>query len=473
MLTMLLTTGVRADVSVVLDASVSMCGYWQNEAEQQSGRTAYTALLDALTTTLFSHQNSRVFEHAMESRTDAAARTGRGSLREYLRVDKCPFKGRYTDLSRVLNDERIMSAETVLLITDAILTDNERRSLANSYSRWISDFQKPRRSVADAASGVIGIRSDFNGRYYRETEAGTTAQGSFDLVRFSRPFYVFWWSKGPSHTSVVSKLWEAAQATTSVRGGPPFMRVFSPVQGDEKALGVKLSKVEMVREKEIVRDNLKVLRLASGSRPGGPADNCVKTAAGEGAGTVDITFSPSPSCSNVSGRFELRLGIPSGPGASFTFAPQWSRAESEMTAIREDSKGPPADRRASELAEPLFWRAGSGYYLALPMENREAHYEIDAKFVADSRDVSRAVEGWTARSDLCPGPDLVRVGGRFSCECEQGGRGRDDSGPCTRGDLTRTLNLEELLSGVQKILGASIAEYAGAKIRINIHASRP
>jgi len=230
---LVLTTGffqpTSADtVAIVLDDSVSMCGYFARDKV-----TAYESLLMSLQDAILSTEDSislnRLDKHVALSATrtgvsgDLERLAGTSSLPDASEQD-CAFHAKTSRLGNVFSYN---NAGLALLVTDFIFDDGPKNGSSSSKVAFVDDFvnwsqgkttntskNKHKKTgeptnetsssalaVSQYSAGIIALRSAFDGKYFLQ-ESGNT-KTSIPIKIDSRPVYLFW----RAESSDLAKRW--------------------------------------------------------------------------------------------------------------------------------------------------------------------------------------------------------------------------------------------------------------------------
>jgi hypothetical protein len=232
-----------ADVTVVLDDSSGMCGYWVDKNSE------YHNVLARLQNTLVGNNVS--FKVRMLSELSNVAKpkatiqqssvgennsnAGLNSLGN-IRVgsQRCPFRASTSPLN---NFHRVSGKKLTILISDMIFDLGQNSSgnsagvghneFINGMGDWNANIQKNgKEAFFNSSTGLMGFQSQFQGRYFGQRQ-GTVVDFAASI---KRPFYIFWKSSDNRFSGKLLKdILAASNSAESTQAAFSFTPSIGPV----------------------------------------------------------------------------------------------------------------------------------------------------------------------------------------------------------------------------------------------------
>jgi len=197
----------RPSVAIVYDGSFSMCGYApRNAPDPDLPNNRFISLAKAFKHAATQLQSS-LNVYALQPKIDIPKLIGGASL-AYTGIDalqriegstqsKRPCiegvvgPGAESWLDRVFDTPRFRDAAVVFFVTDGLFSRESRAKFSQRQTDWLVAGS----GMRGKASGVLALRTVFNGTYYYEGGAKHRMEKKeIELVTRDRPLYVFWWT---------------------------------------------------------------------------------------------------------------------------------------------------------------------------------------------------------------------------------------------------------------------------------------
>jgi hypothetical protein len=198
-------------LAVVFDASESACGYFSPTDPDKVFLALINAslgMIDPVTgnNVYLLQQNSEKQRPAKEIVVAPEDLRRTAELKyegEPRRGGGCsPFNGYYSRLDAVLAPESpVYFADTIVLVTDAELTEKERAALQGAYSDWANQvYSGGQTPYAGFAFGQLR----YSGRYFPTGQH--EQKGGYEVNPHNRPLFIFWFARSATHLKEVQTL---------------------------------------------------------------------------------------------------------------------------------------------------------------------------------------------------------------------------------------------------------------------------
>lgn len=228
-------------VSIVFDASVSMCGYLRGDlaseknkmvqfvktahemrqmsdaqvyflAQKQVGTGDPKKDLHPVGSNLYSailQVAERKDSHCVPSDKDKCLiPSGPGD------EGRCSvFPGVDSSMNLIFSEKAPTNdSDTIVLVTDALFNNKTRETFVNDYATWINRTRGSGVSISDMSAGYAIREARFLGEYFSEVDTGA----KYELGDHDRPLVVMWFSRNPNHLPLIKKILGVSHA---VAGG--------------------------------------------------------------------------------------------------------------------------------------------------------------------------------------------------------------------------------------------------------------
>lgn len=107
-----------------------------------------------------------------------------------------PFNGVASNIALIFSpNSPTQDAESVLLITDAQLVEEDRDRFVQGFSNWMRDAMA---AGGQPYAGVALVEAEFAGRYF-----SVSGKTSYQLGTHNRPLLLFWFAKSDKHLALI------------------------------------------------------------------------------------------------------------------------------------------------------------------------------------------------------------------------------------------------------------------------------
>jgi hypothetical protein len=444
--------GQERSVTVVLDASKSMCAYYG-----QGGKYELDQVMGYLEGVVGDYviQNPQIYELSSTFKTyssfqDEQDRSKRNqlkqikdrSMRQYT-LARCP-SGANAFPESVIDDLLINQNKgtlaNLIYVSDAIMPDVAMRNFSASAARWLNSDPKINRLE------IMAIRAQFNGRYYREEPNSEV----YEIREGTRPLYVFWFYSRP--WPLKDKLLEALQARLSNTPtaiwtfGPWFLDVNKTNSGSSLSPKTSLNQIESIGSNGSVFNGKEDCVFVS-------PDNAAKD---KRAWSISIqTNQGSCKKQNISAGF---MRVPYSQ-----LLPTMD--EKKFLALRVESCESRADKTeiCTEILQNMFLD------IPIPSSGQTASRTVKAIVVPqNSIDWKSVAKNWSSEGDACSDRNSKGV---CSIVAPQAGKDISQSAKTNlERDLSRTLRVENMFKAIEKQSKAEMQKNWVQVTQINVTA---
>lgn len=209
-------------IHIVFDSSGSMCGFLKG----QDHGAAFLNLIKEADNLNLPGQPAKLFLLRQMTRDNPSPQKDiQPALPEFLTIatnsatarpqPQCtPFTGQDTNLDLMFDEKStLINADTVILISDALLSEKNHDSFLSKMAAWVS---------RDAATPHIGMAIapfSFGGRYYPIGDPNPSARKhGYALDNHKRPLVLFWFTREPRHLPHIQKLINALHKSQAKPG---------------------------------------------------------------------------------------------------------------------------------------------------------------------------------------------------------------------------------------------------------------
>lgn len=201
-----------AGMHYVFDASESICGYLSGDSAKNPLLAQIKAAVSGknpgignriylLKQTVKSNVDAKrdVVEAAADLQTQSLNVKGGGAAKG---VACQPFNGVASNIELIFShNSPTRDAESVLLITDAQLVEENREKFVHGFSDWMRDALA---TGGQPYAGVALVEAEFAGRYFPVSDPDhKRAKGGYLLGTHNRPLMLFWFAKSDKHLALI------------------------------------------------------------------------------------------------------------------------------------------------------------------------------------------------------------------------------------------------------------------------------